>query len=42
MSGTLKLEIITPVAPPTRPTWQMVTLPRDRGQIGIYPMHVRC
>ena len=40
MSGTLKLEIITPVEIAYSADVQMVTLPAVEGQIGIYPSHV--
>jgi F-type H+-transporting ATPase subunit epsilon len=40
MSGTLKLEIITPIEIAYSADVQMVTLPAVEGQIGIYPSHV--
>jgi F-type H+-transporting ATPase subunit epsilon len=40
MSGTLKLEIITPIEIAYSADVQMVTLPSVAGQIGIYPSHV--
>jgi len=40
MSGTLKLEIITPLEIAYSADVQMVTLPAVEGQIGIYPSHV--
>jgi ATP synthase F1 epsilon subunit len=40
MSGTLKLEIITPAATAYSADVQMVTLLAVNGQIGIYPSHV--
>jgi len=40
MSGTLKLEIITPIEIAYSADVQMVTLPSIAGQIGIYPSHV--
>ena len=40
MSGTLKLEIITPIAIAYSADVQMVTLPSIEGHIGIYPSHV--
>jgi len=40
MSGTLKLEIITPKEIAYSADVQMVTLPSVEGQIGIYPSHV--
>jgi F-type H+-transporting ATPase subunit epsilon len=40
MSGTLKLEIITPIEIAYSADVQMVTLPLIAGQIGIYPSHV--
>jgi len=40
MSGTLKLEVITPIEIAYSADVQMVTLPAVEGQIGIYPSHV--
>jgi F-type H+-transporting ATPase subunit epsilon len=40
MSGTLKLEIITPAETAYSADVQMVTLPAIDGQIAIYPSHV--
>jgi F-type H+-transporting ATPase subunit epsilon len=40
MSGTLKLEIITPAKTAYSADVQMVTLLAVNGQIGIYPSHV--
>ena len=40
MSGTLKLEIITPKEIAYSADVQMVTLPSIAGHIGIYPSHV--
>jgi len=40
MSGTLRLEIITPIEIAYSADVQMVTLPAIEGQIGIYPSHV--
>ena len=40
MSGTLRLEVITPIEIAYSADVQMVTLPAVEGQIGIYPSHV--
>ena len=40
MSKTLRLEIVTPEAKTYSEDVDMVTLPGDQGEMGIYPMHV--
>ena len=39
MSGTLRLEIVTPLEVAYSADVEMVTLPGVSGQIGIYPQH---
>ena len=41
MANTLKLEIVTPSAVVYSQDVEMVTLPGVRGQMGVYPQHVR-
>ena len=40
MSKTLRLEIVTPEAKTYSEDVDMMTLPGDQGEMGIYPMHV--
>ncbi len=40
MANTLRLEIVTPEARTYSEDVDMVTLPGDQGEMGIYPMHV--
>ena len=40
MTGTLKLEIVTPEGVAYSDHVEMVTLPGAEGEMGIYPMHV--
>lgn len=40
MANTLKLEIVTPEAKTYSEDVEMVTLPGNEGEMGIYPMHV--
>ena len=40
MTGTLKLEIVTPEAKIYSEEVSMVTLPGSEGELGIYPNHV--
>jgi F-type H+-transporting ATPase subunit epsilon len=39
MSGTLKLEIVTPEGVAYSEHVEMVTLPASEGEMGIYPLH---
>ena len=41
MAETLRLEIVTPQAIVFSEDVDMVTLPASRGEIGVYPQHVR-
>jgi len=41
MANTLKLEVVTPDGTIYSEDVEMVTLPGVRGQMGIYPQHVR-
>jgi F-type H+-transporting ATPase subunit epsilon len=40
MSGTLKLEIVTPEKTAYSEDVEMVTLPGSEGELGVYPNHV--
>jgi len=40
MAATLKLEIFTPEAVAYRDDVEMVLLPAELGEMGVYPMHV--
>ncbi len=39
MTGTLKLEIVTPEGVAYSDNVEMVTLPGSEGEMGVYPMH---
>ena len=41
MANTLKLEVVTPDGTVYSEDVEMVTLPGVRGQLGVYPQHVR-